>query len=173
MSNTPQGAESPLAIVDRRLCVRRAVPTLAYVDLGENNGGMILNISEGGLAVTSVAPLYTDDLARMRFQLPGSSDWLEANGEIARISQSKKEAGLRFVDLSEDSQSNQRVGFFNRVSGRQQRETANIPAKKKQLVGPLPTQTVNCATADFAGPDEVAHTSGPQVSYIFSCHGNR
>jgi TonB family protein len=103
MSNTPQGAESPSANVERRLCVRRAVPSLAYVNFGENNGGIILNIGEGGLAVTSVAPLFTDDLSRMRFQLPGSSDWLEASGEITRISESKKEAGLQFVGLSEDT----------------------------------------------------------------------
>src|ERR1700689_450419 len=105
MSNTPQGAESPLEIVDRRLCARRPVPSLAYVDLGENNGGIILNIGEGGVAGTVVAPLPTNVLARMRFQLPGSDDWLEARGEIARISESKKEAGLRFVDLSEDARS--------------------------------------------------------------------
>jgi TonB family protein len=89
--------------MERRLCVRRAIPSLAYVDLGENNGGIILNIGEGGLAVTSVAPLFTDALARMRFQLPGSSDWLEASGEVTRISDSKKEAGLQFVSLSEDT----------------------------------------------------------------------
>src|ERR1700733_10424253 len=103
MSNTPQGAESPLAIVDRRLWVRQPVPSLAYVDLGENNGGIILNLGEGGLAVTLVAPLQTDRPSRMRFQLPGSGDWLEASGEVARISDSKKEAGLRFVNLSEDA----------------------------------------------------------------------
>jgi len=102
-------ARDPLQHSDRRVHVRRPVPSLAYVDLGENNGGIILNIGEGGLAVTSVAPLYTDVLAQMRFQLPGSSDWLEASGEIARISESKKEAGLRFVDLSEDTR--------NRIKG--------------------------------------------------------
>ena len=85
-------AQDAMQHSDRRVHARRPVPSLVYVDLGENNGGIILNISEGGLAVTSVAPLYTDDLARMRFQLPGSSDWLEASGEIARISKSKKDS---------------------------------------------------------------------------------
>src|ERR1700733_2413555 len=112
MSNTPQGAESPLTIVDRRLWVRQPVPSLAYVDLGENNGGIILNLGEGGLAVTLVAPLQTDRPSRMRFQLPGSADWLEASGEVARISESKKEAGLRFVNLSDDA----RIRIKNWVS---------------------------------------------------------
>ena len=100
--NSPQ-VRDPLRHSDRRVHERRSVSSLAYVDLGENNGGAILNIGEGGLALTSVAPLYTDVPARMRFQLPGSSEWIEASGEIARISESKKEAGLRFVSLSEDT----------------------------------------------------------------------
>ncbi len=112
MSNTPQGADSAVAIVDRRHCVRRQIPSLAYLDLGQNNGGIILNIGEGGLAVASAAPLYADVLATMRFQLPGSSDWLEASGKITRISESKKEAGLQFVDLSEDAR-NQIKGWVS------------------------------------------------------------
>jgi TonB family protein len=85
--------------------VRRPIPSLAYVDLGENNGGIILNIGEDGLAASSAAPLDSDRLARIRFQLPGSSDRLEASGEIAWISESKKQAGLRFVDLSDNVRS--------------------------------------------------------------------
>ena len=105
MSNTPQGAELPLAIVDRRLYARRPVSSLAYVDLGDNNGGIILNISAGGLAVTSAVPLDADGVARMRFQLPNSSAWLEVSGEIAWTSQSKRKAGIGFVDISEDASS--------------------------------------------------------------------
>jgi TonB family protein len=156
MSNTPQGAESPVEIVDRRLCVRRPVPSLAYVDLGENNGGIILNIGEGGLAVTSVAPLHADVLSRMRFQLPGSGDWLEAAGEIARISESEKEAGLRFVDLSEDAR-NRIKNWVSSAESPDQSETSKILVEKEQPVGPPPTPAVKSATAKFAGAAKVAH----------------
>jgi len=154
MSNTPQGAESPLAIVDRRLSVRQPIPSLAYVDLGENNGGIILNLGEGGLAVTLVAPLDADRPARMRFQLPGSGDWLEASGEVARISESKKEAGLRFVNLSEDA----RIRIKNWVSaqsaGLSPRETAS--AQNEKTAGAWPTRAVESATAEFSRPEQVA-----------------
>ncbi len=156
MSNTPQGAESPLEIVDRRLCGRRPVPSLAYVDLGENNGGIILNIGEGGLAVTLVAPLSTNVLARMRFQLPGSGDWLEARGEIARVSESKREAGLRFVDLSEDARSRIENWVSTESPGKSQRATAKVSVEKRPA-GASPTDTVKSAAADFARPDGVAH----------------
>ena len=161
MSNTPQGAESPLAIVERRLCVRRAIPSLAYVDLGENNGGIILNICEGGLAVTSVAPLYTDALARMRFQLPGSRDWLEASGEVTRISESKKEAGLQFVSLSEDTRK-QIKNFISSVQTPDQwhQETANVPVEKERSAALPSARAMKGATANLAGPYEVAHEEG-------------
>jgi TonB family protein len=102
MSNTPQDAANTLRISDRRLHVRRRVLSLAYVELNENNGGIILNISEGGLVVTAAAPLGDARLPRIRFQLPGSNDWVEASGEIAWISESKR-AGIRFVDLTEEN----------------------------------------------------------------------
>jgi TonB family protein len=116
MPNIPQSAEPTLANVDRRLCARRLIPSLAYVELGEDNGGIILNISENGLAVTSVAPLYADGLKRMRFRLPGSSDWLEERGDFAWISESKKNAGIRFVDLSEDARNRIRDWVFSEAS---------------------------------------------------------
>jgi TonB family protein len=154
MSNTPQGAESPLTIVDRRLSVRQPVPSLAYVDLGENNGGIILNLGEGGLAVTLVAPLYTDRPSLMRFQLPGSADWLEASGEVARISESKKEAGLRFVNLSDDA----RIRIKNWVSA----ESAGMSpqeadsAQNENTAGEWSTQATYPPIAKFTPPEPVA-----------------
>jgi TonB family protein len=157
MSNTPQGAE-PLAIADRRLWVRRSIPSLAYIDLGESNGGVILNISEGGLAVTLVAPLSTDVLAGMRFQLPGSSDWLEAGGKIARISGSKQEAGLRFVDLSEDAR-NRIKNWVSSVESAHPwpTETSGASPEKAQPAVSRPTRAGRPATAPLAGRPEVAH----------------
>lgn len=160
MSNTPQGAESPLAIVDRRLWVRQPVPSLAYVDLGENNGGIILNLGEGGLAVTLVAPLQTDRPSRMRFQLPGSGDWLEASGEVARISESKKEAGMRFVNLSEDA----RIRIKNWVStesgGIALQETAT--AQDEETAVAWPTRLAASRTTEFTPePVEREQAQGP------------
>jgi len=166
MANTPPGAESP-AIVDRRLCLRRSVPSLAYVDLGENNGGVILNIGEGGLAVTLVSPLYADVPARMRFQLPGSSDWLEASGEIARISESKKEVGLRFVDLSGDAHNRIKNWVLAESLGHSQTATAKVSGEGEQPAASAPAaRTVKSVTADFPGggklaPDHLGQTGDP------------
>ena len=103
MSNTSKGAESALVNADRRLCARKPVPSLVYVGMGENNGGIVVDISENGLAVASAEPLDADGLVPLRFQVTGDNHRLDVDGEIVWISESKKRAGIRFMDLSEDA----------------------------------------------------------------------
>lgn len=103
MSDTQGYSESTLPITDRRAHKRRRALPLAYIDLGGNNGGIVLNISAGGLAITAVEVLHQEHLPRMRFQLPQTNLRVEATGEIAWTGESKKEAGVRFVDLSDDA----------------------------------------------------------------------
>lgn len=90
-------------IPDRRRHLRQQVRSLTYIDLGQDNGGIVLNIGEGGLAVQAAAILTGNHFPRMRIKLPGSSEWLEASGEITWTSESGKEAGVRFVDISDDA----------------------------------------------------------------------
>jgi len=96
-------SESAPPIPDRRAHSRRRALPLTYVDLGKNNGGIVLNISAGGLAMTAAAPLYEEHLPRLRFQLPETNVHVQAIGQIAWTSDTKKEAGVRFVDLSQEA----------------------------------------------------------------------
>src|SRR5579863_1403345 len=123
MSDRPQDAGSTFGITERRLHARRQDIALAYVEIGEGNGGIILNISEGGLVLTAAEPLPDDCLPSMRFQLPGSNDWIEASGEIAWISESKREAGVRFVDISEDAR--------NRIRSWMPSESPAAPSRRR------------------------------------------
>ncbi|MGH9712573.1 MAG: TonB family protein [Candidatus Acidiferrales bacterium] len=103
MSETQGNQESTLAIPDRRMHARRPALPLAYVELGENNGGIVLNISAGGLAFAAVEVIHEEHLPKMRFQLPQTNIRVEATGQIAWTGESKKAAGVRFVDLSEEA----------------------------------------------------------------------
>jgi TonB family protein len=76
---------------------------IAYVELGEENGGILLNLSEGGLAVRSALPLASRSFAGIRFQSPGSQAWLAASGRIVWLSDSKKEGGIQFTELPGDA----------------------------------------------------------------------
>jgi TonB family protein len=103
MSETQGYSEGTLPIPNRRAHLRWRDLPLAYVDLGKNNGGIVLNISAGGLAIAAAEVLREEHLLRMRFQLPQTNVRVEATGQIAWTGDSRKEAGVRFVDLSEEA----------------------------------------------------------------------
>jgi TonB family protein len=84
---------------DRRYHARLPLPSLAYVELGQGNGGIILNLGEGGLAVQAAMTLVDDELPSIRFQLGPSKDWIETGARIAWKGGSRKLAGLQFLEL--------------------------------------------------------------------------
>src|SRR5580704_16232238 len=97
---------SPVSVPasDRRAHPRQRIRSLAYVHLGESNGGIVLNVSEGGIAVQAAEALDAGESPlAMRIEIPRSRKRLEVRGEIVWVGESRKEAGLRFVDLSEDA----------------------------------------------------------------------
>src|ERR1700722_4250494 len=98
-------AEKPLAIGERRISARTPVTPQAFVKFGDNNYGFVFNISETGLvfAPTGALTLAVGASAKLRFQLPDSKEWIQTNGEIVWIAESQKEAGVRFIDPTEDT----------------------------------------------------------------------
>jgi hypothetical protein len=88
------------AFRERRVHARRRLEPLAYVNIGASRA-VVSNISEGGLGVIAASPQIESHISSLAFHLPGSRDQVEARGQIAWISKSKTEAGIRFVDPSE------------------------------------------------------------------------
>jgi periplasmic protein TonB len=84
---------------DRRRHSRQTT-ALNYVRLGETNGGILLNVSEEGLAFTAAEPLAGEFILRLRFQLAEKAEWIEASGRIVWLNDSKKGAGVEFIDIS-------------------------------------------------------------------------
>src|ERR1039458_2440316 len=86
---------------ERRHCPRQRV-AISCMPLDDDNGGIILDISERGLSMQAVTILTNDELPRMRFQLSQSQPWIETRGRIAWTSASMKTAGLEFIGLPEE-----------------------------------------------------------------------
>lgn len=103
MSNSLVQAHDHLPSPDRRLHSRLPIRSLAYVELDEGNGGIVLNVSEGGLSVQAFASLMDDVLPGVRFQLSESEGWIQAQARITWTGESRKLAGLEFVDLADDA----------------------------------------------------------------------
>jgi TonB family protein len=85
--------------VERRLRLRRSPLALTYVTLGENNGGIVTNISETGIGMTTARPLRENSSSHLSFQLSELSPAIETGAEIVWMTESKKEAGFRFEGL--------------------------------------------------------------------------
>ncbi len=140
---------------DRRLHARRAPISLTYVEIGENNGGILLNVSESGLAVTTAEVLRGENLPRMRFQLSQSEGWIETGGQLVWVSASRKEAGIRFVGLSEEARLCIREWVGSDGSACTSSRTPTASEKRKQFLEmPSPRKSRNVFT-EHAAPGKM------------------
>jgi PilZ domain len=79
----------------------RAVPeTLAFIQLDQDDGGKVLNLSEGGLSFEAFAPVRQKrGPIHFWFSLD-LSERIEAFGQLAWTDATRKVGGLRFLELS-------------------------------------------------------------------------
>lgn len=103
MSGALATVENSFPASERRLHTRQQLRSLAYVVLDEGNGGIVLNISEGGFSVQAVTSLVEDALPSVRFQLSESREWIETGARITWRGESRKVVGLAFVDLPDQA----------------------------------------------------------------------
>ncbi len=89
---------------DRRLQKRTTPASLAYVIVGNTNGGIVINISEAGMAIAAADLLIAGDfLHRICIQSGGAGQSIEISAQIVWLAESKKGAGIRFVDLTSEA----------------------------------------------------------------------
>ena len=106
-----------MVTTDRRQSPRMKVMELAYVNLDPDNGGIILDISEGGLCFRSTGPVKQTETIRFWYsprshqfmvrqveeQTRGVSRLIEAGSELAWTDETRKKGGLRFTNLSTEA----------------------------------------------------------------------
>src|SRR5882757_1635461 len=88
---------------ERRARSRCHAGSPMLVTLDGDNEASVLNISEDGLAVSAAMLLSNRPLDEVQVQFLGFSDPLEASCNIVWKSESQKEAGIQFVDLTEEA----------------------------------------------------------------------
>lgn len=88
-----------------RRSVRVQVQTLAFVEMNSlSEQAIILDLSEGGMAIQALAPVEASKVLQLRFDLPGTKKRLQVSGEITWADASGR-AGIRFVDVPEQCSS--------------------------------------------------------------------
>src|SRR5437660_61902 len=91
-----------VCLPERRSYSRRPILLFTQAVLSDANGGLAFNLGEGGLALTAAAALRDSHFNQIRVRFPDSEDWIEAEGRLAWISDSRKEAGIEFIGLAEN-----------------------------------------------------------------------
>src|SRR6516165_2898116 len=81
---------------ERRQTPRMTVEGLAYVNLEPDNGGIILNISEGGLCFHSTTPVQ--QTAKVRFWFAQRNHRVAAGGRLAWT----EETGSGFIEAESE-----------------------------------------------------------------------
>jgi PilZ domain len=138
---------------DRRVHQRFEDPRASLVELGGNNNGIVLNISEGGMAILSTEELDLNALHNLRFQAPEFEHWMEIPAEIAWISDSRKQAGIRFKGLTETARTQLRAG----ISIATVRTRRANQAKQAATTAELPPEVTDsdCMPASVVATDAV------------------
>ena len=142
MRHDTQPGEDIPGVAENRAHPRLQVHSLAYVELSDENAGLILNISETGIAVQAVQVLTTNQLPRIRFRLPGTAIPIEAAGKLVWQIRSKKEAGIEFIGLSDATRAQIRnwiaaepsrvaAAAQDKINAREETNRPNRPAEVK------------------------------------------
>ena len=133
MSATAFHSEDSPRSHERRRFVRQRVRSLAYLDVVPNNGGIVLNLSENGLALQAVNP-FDETRVSLRIQPPKSRRRIEASAEITWLSESKTQAGLQFLELSEEARLEIADWVADESGLAEQRPLSDLPAVPTQQI---------------------------------------
>jgi hypothetical protein len=87
-------------ILERREKTRKVPEKFAFLQLEQDDGGTVLDISEGGMRFETFAPVKQEGPIHLWFSL-NLRERIEAWGELTWTDEERKTGGLKFLSLSE------------------------------------------------------------------------
>ena len=101
MSTSIQQFADQGQIHERRQNPRILPKSLIYVACGAANGGMVLNASDDGLAISMAIPIADEAFSNVRVRMNGLSQVIEVPGRMVWTTPSRKRAGIGLIDISD------------------------------------------------------------------------
>jgi hypothetical protein len=101
MTTAPQQFADSSHLQERRQHPRFLPKTLIYVACGEGNGGMVLNASDDGMAVSMAIPIGGEAFSALNVCMKGLPYAIESSGRVVWTTKSRKRAGIQLIDVSE------------------------------------------------------------------------
>lgn len=87
---------------ERRIHARRILYSPEYLDIGADNGGVVVNLSEGGLGFQTVSPVTQDTQLPVSFSLAAGYR-IDLKARVVWVNGDGKIGGAAFNKLSKDS----------------------------------------------------------------------
>jgi TonB family protein len=140
---------------ERRHGRRQKMDAVVYVIIDQDNGGVLLDLSEGGMCISVANPLILSSEIRFTLRLDENRP-IEGTGKVSWLSESGKSAGVQFSYFSNESRMRLRQWLAGR--GEVRRETATVETGLS-LAG---TATQDAASA--LGPQASAQAAGTETA---------
>lgn len=84
------------AVPERRRTPRTSLEEIVYVDMGPGNGGVVLNVSEGGLAFCAAVPIRQPGVIHFSLLVKGKGR-IASSADVVWMDRKQKTCGLRFT----------------------------------------------------------------------------
>jgi hypothetical protein len=127
----------------------------AYINLEPNNGGIVLNVSDGGLCFHSFDPVPRN--GKVRFWFSDNGQRIEADGTLAWADETQK-GGLRFAALPAEAREKIRE-WMSQPSVPLAADDESVPAGPRPRTFPTLSITPTDTKAAPAGPGSLAVVS--------------
>ena len=150
--------------IDRRRTFRKVPEKFAFIQLERDDGGAVLNVSEGGLSFNTFGPVLQNGPIHFWFSL-NLNEQIDAWGEVAWTDETKKLGGLRFIRLPERAERQIRE-WISRPIARQAPEERHSP----QAIGGRPSRVAPRepdAVAKFVSKARSQRTPVPSTNEDF------
>ncbi|HEY4710663.1 MAG TPA: PilZ domain-containing protein [Candidatus Acidoferrales bacterium] len=129
--NGPTRSEIP-PLGERRAVPRYRPKSFTYVNVGDSNGGIVSDASESGLQITTAQTVTAGERIELLVQTAMGEEPIEATGRAVWLSDSRKTAGLQFVEVTDDSR--RRIREWIARNGGDAELPIQKPAPSKQSV---------------------------------------
>jgi len=147
--------------LERRETLRNVPDQFAFLQLEGDDGGRVVDISEGGLRFESFAAVRQNGPMHFWFSL-NLRERIEAWGELAWIDAVKKSGGLRFLRLSDEGRAQIQQCI---AQASPQEIPATASPRETGAVSTMVSRTQPRLTTSFSGTRESGQSSIP-----FSAH---
>lgn len=127
--------------IERRLHLRQRISAIIYVEIGADNGGIVLNVSDEGMGFQAVGSLNKQNDLLLRIKLPSSRARIDVSAQIVWLSESNRQAGVRFLDAN--SEGLVRIREWIRSQASDGALWGEFPKQAKQVAEPQRTQETN------------------------------